>query len=77
MGSCYGYAAGGSDNHAVAGDGLGLRASEAYNAQATGSAHAGCTYDALSDGNYGAECVCSSTASAAIDPAFNYDGVSG
>ena len=77
MGSCYGYAAGGSDNHAVAGDGLGLRAAEAYDAQATGSAHEGCTYDALAYGNYGAECVSSCTAYAATDSACIRDGVSG
>jgi hypothetical protein len=57
VGNSYGYAAYGSDHHAVAGDGLGLRATEAYDAQATGSAHEGCTYDAISDGSSGSECV--------------------
>jgi hypothetical protein len=66
-----------SDGYAMAGNGFGLRTTKTSDAQAAGSAHEGCTYDALSDGNYGAECVCSSTASAATDTAFNYDGVSG
>ena len=76
MGDGYGDASGGSDHHAVAGDGLELRATEAYDAQATGSAHEGCTYDAISDGNSEAECVCSSTASAATRTFVSYDGIS-
>ena len=76
MGDSYGYATNSSDSYAVAGDGLGLRATKTYDAQATGSAHEGCTYDAISDGNSDAECVCSSTASAATRTFVSYDGVS-
>ena len=76
MGDGYGDASGGPDHHAVAGDGLGLRATETYDAQAADSAHEGCTYDALSDGNSHAECVCSGTASAATRIFVSYDGVS-
>ena len=64
MGDCYGYAACTAYDDAVAGNGLGLRAAKAYDAQATGSADEGCSDDTISDIDYGVEFVRSRTASA-------------
>ena len=64
MGNCYGYATDTAYDDAVAGNGLGLRAAEAYDAQATGSADEGCSDDTFSDIDFGVECVRSCTASA-------------
>jgi hypothetical protein len=52
------------DCYAVAGNGLGLRAAKAYDAQATGSADEGCSDDTFSDGHVGVDYVSSCTASA-------------
>jgi len=77
VGNSYGYATDAAYDDAVAGNGLGLRAAEAYDAQATGSALEGCTYDALPDGSYDVGCVSSCAASAATVSDGIRDGVSG
>ena len=77
MGNCYGYATGTAYDDAVAGNGLGLRAAEAYDAQATGSADEGCSDDTFSDGDFGVEYVSSCTASAIANSGFLRDCVSG
>ena len=77
MGISYGYAPSGSYDGAVAGDGLGLRAAEAYDAQATGSADEGCSDDTFSDIDFGVECVRSCTASATAASGVLRDCVSG
>ena len=77
MGDSYGSETSGSDSYAVAGNGFVLRATTASDAPAAGSANEVCTYDASSDGNSFAECVCSGTASAATNANHSYDGVSG
>ena len=65
-----------SDGYAMAGNGFGLRTTKTSDAQAAGSAHEGCTYDAISYGSYHAECICSRTAYAAANTDHSYDGVS-
>ena len=77
MGNRYGYATDAAYEDAVAGNGLGLRAAEAYDAQATGSADEGCSDDTFSDVDCGVECVSSCAASATADSGFLRDCVSG
>ena len=77
MGDCYGYAASTAYDDAVAGNGLGRRAAEAYDAQATGSADEGCSDDTFSDVYFGVEFVRSGTASATATSGSNRDGCSG
>ena len=76
MGVSHGSEAGDSDGDAMAGNGFGLRATKASDAQAAGCAHEGGTYDAISDGSFCAECVGRSTASAAANTSSSYEGFS-
>ena len=62
MGGCYGYATDATYDDDVAVDGSGLRAAEAYDAQATGGADEGCSDDTVSDIDFGVESVCGRTA---------------